>query len=205
MDIIKTKNIYDVDDVDLIKVHPVYKDYGCNIENSDIINLKTKRILKRSNNNGYMRFSMFSKYYSSHRFIWECFNNCIIPEKYEIDHINKNKSDNDIFNLRCITMQQNRKDRDHHNISLIAQHAYELKRCIKATNIETNDIICFKSKNQCGKYFKISASMVLYKINQQKFIKTEKGNFTFDYVNECDITNLFEFPHGRIKLKSKVA
>ena len=72
-------------------------------------------------------------------------------------------------------MQQNRKDRDHHNISMIAQHAYELKRNIKATNIDTNDVICFKSKNQCGKQFNISAAFVFFaKLNSKKLLKLKK-------------------------------
>ena len=45
------------------------------------------------------------KCFLCHRFIWECYND-IIPKNYEIDHINKDKLDNRIENLRCVTINE---------------------------------------------------------------------------------------------------
>ena len=44
--------------------------------------------------------------YYVHRLIWETFNGNI-PEGYEIDHINTNRSDNRLENLRLVTHQEN--------------------------------------------------------------------------------------------------
>lgn len=43
---------------------------------------------------------------SAHRIVWEGFNGRI-PDGYMIDHINRNKQDNRIENLRMVTRSQN--------------------------------------------------------------------------------------------------
>ena len=149
-----------------IRVHPIYKNYGYNMETEQIVHMPTNREVKpQIYNSGYSGFMASSpqdkgqKTCFSHRFIWECCND-MIPNGYEIDHINKNKLDNAIQNLRCITIQENRKNRDHTKIISIAKDAHKMKRFIKAINVEDGSLLCFNCKNQCGKYFGISAAMV---------------------------------------------
>ena len=110
-----------------IKTHPIFKNHGYNTDTNQIIYTPLNRVLHQTaNKNGYCCNSfcyegkMKSMY--SHRFIWEC---CIstIPKGYEIDHIDKNTSNNSISNLRCITMQQNRKNRDFTNFLKIQKIA----------------------------------------------------------------------------------
>ena len=118
----------------------------------------------------------------SHRFIWECCND-IIRKGYDIDHIDKNKSNNNIDNLRCVTIPENRKNRDHTNIIKFTRTAHTLKRFVKAINIDTNDIFCFKCKNQCAKWFNISVAM-MYLIAEHKCLSktanTKKGKIKFE-------------------------
>ena len=63
-----------------------------------------------SNCNGYLRIIMNTKTTAQrlrcHNIIWNYFKGKI-PEGYCIDHINRNKMDNRLVNLRCITYQQN--------------------------------------------------------------------------------------------------
>ena len=47
-----------------------------------------------------------------HRLMW-IHHNGTIPYGMEIDHINRDKGDNRIENLRCVTVSQNRKNRDY--------------------------------------------------------------------------------------------
>lgn len=53
------------------------------------------------NESGYSRFRYKSKNYLAHRVIWEMHNGDI-PDEMEINHINHDKIDNRINNLRCV-------------------------------------------------------------------------------------------------------
>ena len=184
-----------------LRPHPIYKNYGYDLEKEHIIHMSTKKELKqREHTSGYYMSSFTGYSFMSHRFIWECCND-IIPKGYEIDHINKIKRDNRIENLRCITISENRKNRDHTNIIKNAAVAHKMKRFIKAINIDTEQFLCFKGKNQCGKHLGISAALVyliIEGLNRAKTANTNKGRYIFEYIDENDVTNLVEIPHGRI-------
>ena len=189
----------------MIKIHPIYSHYGYDLENNQIVHIPTNRPVKQIQiNSGYclcmVSNGTHQKSILGHRFVWEC-NNDVIPKGYEIDHIDKNKTNNHISNLRCVTRNENRKNRDHTNILKFARIAHTLKRFIKAIHAETNESCCFKSKTQCGKYFNISPAMVyLVCVNNVKIANTNQGKYKFEYVEEKDLTNLIEIPR-----KTKVA
>ena len=92
--------------------HPVFSNYAAS-KNGDVINVKTKRILKMKNNgNGYLNFGLCdkklekTKNYYQHRFVYEVFRGPI-PKCFEIDHQNNVRSDNRIKNLQLLTHKQN--------------------------------------------------------------------------------------------------
>jgi hypothetical protein len=74
--------------------------------NGVIKNINTKRLSYGAKRNGYIRFSLNGSKYSAHRLVWETFKG-EIPEDYVIDHIDGNRSNNDLSNLRCITNSEN--------------------------------------------------------------------------------------------------
>ena len=91
--------------------HPIYNNYGCSTDGY-IINCK--RLISRKgrlNLTGYFETAVRNKngrkLYKSHRFIWESINQKIIPDSYQIHHINNDKQDNCIENLELVTKQQN--------------------------------------------------------------------------------------------------
>lgn len=62
------------------------------------------------NNSDYRRVSISNKIYLEHRIIWIYFNG-LIPKGMFIDHINQNKKDNSIENLRLCTRSENQYNR----------------------------------------------------------------------------------------------
>ena len=94
--------------------HPIFEDYGCNPTTGDIYSLKNDKIIlikQDININGYMYFNIYNdekvKSYRSNRFIWECYENEILDKNIEIDHIDKNKLNNSIDNLRKVSRATN--------------------------------------------------------------------------------------------------
>jgi hypothetical protein len=59
---------------------------------------------------GYCRISIDGKSYLAHRLIW-LWHGRELPEKTEIDHIDRNKSNNNIDNLRLATRTQNERNK----------------------------------------------------------------------------------------------
>ena len=57
--------------------------------------------------NGYLRVSCFGKLEYQHRVIW-VMHNGIIKKGLEVDHINRDRLDNRIKNLRLVTSTQNK-------------------------------------------------------------------------------------------------
>ena len=91
--------------------HPIYTNYGSS-KDGYIIN--RKRLIPRKgilHLTGYLQTSVCNqngiKIFSAHRFIWEAVNQQLIPDGYQIHHINNDKQNNSIENLELITQQQN--------------------------------------------------------------------------------------------------
>ena len=92
-------------------IHPIYHNYAAS-KDGYIINCKRLKPRKgRLRLDGYLGTSVCNqnskKQYQAHRFIWEAVNQQIIPDGYQIHHINNDKQDNAIDNLELVTGQQN--------------------------------------------------------------------------------------------------
>ena len=59
-------------------------------------------------NMGYVRVGIKSKRYLAHRLAW-FYTHGVWPEN-EIDHINRNRQDNRLANLRCATSKENKRN-----------------------------------------------------------------------------------------------
>ena len=87
--------------------HPLYSDYSCDVATGEIYSFKNDKLklLKQSTDSkGYLCFGIGKngnfKTYRSHRFLYECYYNKILPKYICVDHIDRNRKNNNIDNLR---------------------------------------------------------------------------------------------------------
>ena len=106
-------------------------------------------------------FSLYkngNKSYYVHRFVYECFKG-EIPKGKEIDHVDRDKKNNNIINLQLLSRLENiRKARCKKVISL---------------NIETKKEKIFESVTEASEFHKIIGSSIT--LNCQKIYKTCKS------------------------------
>ena len=76
----------------------------------NIRNLKTQRLIKQKNDGN--NYELVSIYYNKKKYtkrvgraVWQSFNMCDCKET--IDHIDRNKTNNTLQNLRCVTAKEN--------------------------------------------------------------------------------------------------
>lgn len=138
------------------KKHPLYKDYETN-------NLGEARCTRYANKEGNVRMlkqkidkysngkriSVRGKTLSAHRFVYECFNG-LIPEGFEIDHIDGNHANNNISNLRLCTHKEN----CHNPITLNRYKAAKRVEII-AYNKETKEVVGVHSSEEWGKILNV--------------------------------------------------
>ena len=117
-----------------IYTHPKYTKHGCIPETGEIINLVTTSKTKgRLHHSGYLDVYVSCKdshkFARAHRFIWECVKGST-ADGYEVDHINTDRTDNKLSNLRCITMSENRKFASAKRTDNMRQLAHKMRSCI---------------------------------------------------------------------------
>ena len=184
------------------KVHPVYNLYASD-ENGNIIHL-VKQVPSTGNKrkNGYL-FCMVRKHgqngqkgYYVHRFVYECFNG-IIPDGEVIDHVNNIKDDNRSCNLQLMTQQENCKKSAKRRDYTFAAKNHQNKKCVKATNSDTNEVSYYNSMYAVQQHLGINAGivkMVCEKINGCKtgISKIDNHSYKFEYVNKQDIPDNYK-------------
>ncbi|MBK5243345.1 HNH endonuclease signature motif containing protein [Clostridium sp.] len=112
----------------------------------------TGQIMVLSKNDGYSRITI-SKHV--HRLVAEAFIEVNSDEKCWVDHVDGNRSNNDIDNLRWVTPSEN---------CLAFGYKSRIKnrqKEIKATHLDGSELV-FESRQKTAEYFKCSDSEISY-------------------------------------------
>ena len=179
------------------KVHTVYNLYASDV-NGYIIHLVKQVPLKgRKHKNGYLMCVVRKhgqngqKSFTVHRFVYECFNG-EIPDGKVIDHVNNIKDDNRLCNLQLMTQQENCKKSAKRRDYTFAAKNHQNKKCVRATNIGTNEVSYYNSLYAVNQHLGINAGivkMVCEGIHNCKtgISKQDNCHYKFEYVNEQDL------------------
>lgn len=124
----------------------------------------TGQIMVLSKNGGYCRITI-SKHV--HRLVAQAF---LEPpeseEKCWVDHIDGNRSNNDVSNLRWVTPSENTLSFGYHS------RIKHKKRPVKATNLN-GETILFESRQAAAEYFGCSDSEIVY---NKRYTKHSRKN-----------------------------
>ena len=176
------------------KVHPVYNLYASD-ENGNIIHLvKQVPSIGQKHKSGYL-MCMVRKHgqngqkgYYVHRFVYECFNG-VIPDGKVIDHVYNIKDDNRLCNLQLMSHQENCKKSAKRRDYTFAAKNHQNKKCVKATNSDTNEVSYYNSMYAIHQHLGINAGivkMVCEGINNCKtgISKQDNCHYKFEYVKK---------------------
>ena len=109
---------------------------------------------------GYIKVQINKIPYFAHRLVW-CLVNKSIPVDKQIDHINRNKSDNRIENLRLVDVRANALNKkcksSNTGIRGVSKdrNYYKVSFTIKGKSVHVGNFKCFeKAKEVAEKYYK---------------------------------------------------
>jgi hypothetical protein len=92
-------------------------------------NVKVGDVTGYESNGGYLQVGWDGKIYLAHRIIWLIVHGEWPPE--QLDHINGDRTDNRLVNLRCVSNRQNSLNKERHRKGNL-QGAYRLNRNLKS-------------------------------------------------------------------------
>jgi hypothetical protein len=126
---------------------------------------KWKVVENKSNDgNGYCRVGFNGRMVLYHVIVWILSTGKDIPQGMEIDHINGNKTDNRIENLRIVTKRENQQNRKKHRAGRLVGATYCKERNDWRSHIviDKNKIFlgCYKTEQEANEAYEIACKYI---------------------------------------------
>jgi hypothetical protein len=119
---------------------------------------------KKNSGNGYCLVGFNGRMVSYHVIVWILSTGKDIPQGMEIDHINGNKIDSRIENLRLVTKRENQQNRKKHRAGRLVGAIYNKERNYWQSQIKINKNQIFlgyyKTKQEANEAYKIACKYI---------------------------------------------
>lgn len=125
-----------IDSNEWVTIDEDFPQYKIN-KHGEVINLKMGRYIKGSRRNGYVRVNINGHPKSIHRIVYEKFVG-EIPNGYVIDHIDGQRDNNDVTNLRLITQSENMyhaQENGHNGQRPVIQYDFDKRKITEYSSI----------------------------------------------------------------------
>ena len=165
------------------------KEYYIEIETGKIVSKTHLRIIGAINKNiGYIQCSLskLKKTFYAHALVFLHVNNISKYDTnlFEIDHIDRNPLNNSSDNLRLVSISKNRLNR---KFKVKTNKKKNIKKQIKAFNIDENSFKIYDNIKQITDALNISGSIISMILSKRKYYKKSysdvyENDFTFSYL-----------------------
>lgn len=115
----------------------LYREHWIVYENGEIFSLKTNKMLKQGlSSNGYLNVSL-DKQRTVHRVVAEAF---LGPSELQVDHVDRNKLNNNLSNLEYVTPKENSKRANNKKVIWDNKEFSSLKELAKFVGLAPNTV-----------------------------------------------------------------
>jgi hypothetical protein len=141
------------------------KKFDYNPETGILLRKSTQEPAGYTNGRGWLRVKIAGVHYKVHRIVWKMYYGEDPSIKLEIDHINRNRADNRITNLRVVTSAENNRNSNIGNkgcrkqIMLVNSYGQEklynsIKEAAESANIHAGNLcqVLKGHRKICGGY-----------------------------------------------------
>lgn len=179
----KINNLKPIEESDQYKTHPVLSKYVANLK-GDVFRAKDHlQILGSNKSTGYNQLTLTTDdgrkcYKMRHVFVYECFHG-VVPNGYEIDHIENNKQNNQLSNLQCLTIPEHHIKTVKTNPDMGGKTGLKLSKPIIAINLKTTTETKYASLTEASNNIPGTTITKICSVLQGRR-KTHQG-YTFKY------------------------
>lgn len=197
------------DPISKLHVHPVYTQYGAT-EDGVIIRVGKRAPMKSNNSVGYLRVSLSihgkTKMVLNHRFLYEAYHKLTLSKEHEVDHIDGNRHNNSIHNLKALTTAEHRRKTAADNPFVGRRVGISLGKEIASEFTATSNVQVFSSSKEASRILGVSRRGIIdclrgRREQAQGYRFSYTGKHSQDLPNEVwrPIDGVEVSNHGRVK------
>ena len=167
------KELIDAESDDTCFIHPEITTHHAN-KKGEVYNIKTGKLIKGClrPKYSYIRDKFNDKSYERHRFVLECLYKIIISDKYQVDHKDRDPSNNNYSNLQILTHLEHGNKTSNDNPDRGTKNTTTSSKVVIRIKINDDgsegEIKIYKSLDKTKEDNKIDASSITKSINTRK-------------------------------------